>query len=157
MNLFKFQFDTHTAYGHTGGIDGFQSQAAYFPEDGIAVAYIANGVNTNINNIMIGLLSIVYNKPYQIPDFKTTTLKPEELSQYLGHYSSADLPLKIAIAKNGSTLMAQATGQPAFNLQYAGLHQFKFEQAGVVLVFDPVKGSMILKQGGKSFAYTKDK
>lgn len=157
MNLFKFQFDSHTAYGHTGGIDGFQSQAAYFPEEGIAVAYVANGVNTNINNIMIGLLSIIYNKPYQIPSFKIVTPKSQELDQYTGNYSSAELPLNILITKNNNILIAQATGQSAFDLQYVGSHEFKFEPADIVLIFNPSGSSMTLKQGGKSFPFTKNK
>ncbi|UEG53793.1 beta-lactamase family protein [Mucilaginibacter daejeonensis] len=157
MNLFSFKFDDHTAYGHTGGIDGFQSQATYFPEDGIALAEVSNGVNGNINNIMIGLLSIVFNKPYQIPTFKTLTLKTEELDKYLGNYSSTQIPLKIAVTKDGSTLKAQATGQAAFALEAMGDHQFKFEPAGIVMVFDPATSQMTLKQGGRTFAYTKDK
>lgn len=60
MNLFQFNFGKHIAYGHVGNIDSFRSQAAYFPEDGIAVAYAANGVNTNINNIMIALLTMLF-------------------------------------------------------------------------------------------------
>lgn len=53
--------------------------------------------------------------------------------------------------------MAHATGQPVFNLEYTGPHQFKFEQAGVILIFDPAASNITLKQGGKSFTYAKDK
>ena len=60
MNLFQFNFGSHIAYGHTGSIDSFQSQAAYFPQENIGIAYVANGVNTNVNNIMIALLSMLF-------------------------------------------------------------------------------------------------
>jgi D-alanyl-D-alanine carboxypeptidase len=157
MNLFTFPFDNHTAYGHGGNIDGFQSQAAYFADDKIAVAYTANGVNSNFNNMMIGVLSIVFNKPYTIPDFKNTILKSEDLDKYLGVYATTQIPLKITITKQGAELIAQATGQSAFMLEADGNHQFKFEQAGVVLIFNPASSQMTLKQGGGTFVFTREK
>ena len=155
MNLFAFPFDGHTAYGHGGDIDGFHSQAAYFPADDVAVSYTANGVNTSLNNVMIGVLNIVFNKPYTIPDFKALVLTQAELDQYTGNYASTQIPIKIAISKTGNSLTAQATGQSAFNLDAAGNHQFKFAPAGITLIFDPAKQQMTLKQGPGTYLFTK--
>jgi D-alanyl-D-alanine carboxypeptidase len=157
MNLFAFPFDGHTAYGHGGDIDGFHSQAAYFPADDIAVAYTANGVNTSLNNVMIGVLSIVFNKPYTIPNFKPVALSAQELDRYTGVYSSTQMPLKVTINKNETTLTAQATGQSAFSLEVAGNHTFKFDGAGITLIFDPANGQMTLKQGGSTYLFTRPK
>jgi D-alanyl-D-alanine carboxypeptidase len=157
MNLFVFPFNGHTAYGHNGGIDGFRSQAAYFPAEGIAVAYTANGANANFNNILIGALSIVFNTPYTIPDFKTTLYKTEDLDKYLGVYASTQIPLKITITKKDVVLVAQATGQSAFDLDAAANHQFKFDPAGIVMIFDPASSQMTLKQAGRDFLFTKEK
>lgn len=157
MNLFVFPFKGHTAYGHDGGIDGFRSQAAYFPADSIAVAYTANGVNTNLNNILIGVLSIVFNTPYTVPDFKITLYKTEELDKYLGVYASTQIPLKITITKKDVVLVAQATGQSAFDLDAVAKHEFKFDPAGIEMVFDPINSQMMLKQAGREFLFTKEK
>ena len=112
-----------------------------------------------MNDILIGVLSIYFNRPYAIPTFKTSSysVKSEDLDTYLGVYSSQQLPLKITITKNDATLTAQATGQSSFPLDAIEKDRFKFEPAGVVLEFNPEKGEMILKQGGGVFQFTRDK
>ncbi len=157
MNLFSLPFNNHASYGHNGSIDGFRSQASYFPKEDIAVAYITNGSNTNLNNMMIGLLSIVFNTPYKIPDFKQVLLKTEDLDQYLGVYSTPQIPLKVTVTKRGTTLVAEGTGQSAFDLDAGGNHKFTFDPAGIILLFDPAAGQMTLKQGGGTLLFTREK
>jgi CubicO group peptidase (beta-lactamase class C family) len=158
MGMFQLPFYNRRAYGHNGSIDGFGATLAYFPEDSITVAYCSNGQVYPLNNILIGILSIVYNRPdYSIPDFKTFALSAEELDKYPGVYSSTQIPLKITITKSNLTLMAQATGQAAFVLEPAERDLFKFDQAGVEIKFDTLKNEFTLKQGGGSYLFTKDK
>ncbi len=156
MGLFKFPFYNRYAFGHGGGIDGFQSIADYFPEDKVSVAYITNGVVMSMNNILIGALSIYFGREYSIPDF---SYKPDikDLSTYSGIYSSAGFPLKVTISVKGNILMGQATGQPSFSLEGYKTHKFKFDQWGLKLEFIPEENAMILKQGGKEFKLTKEK
>lgn len=52
--------------------------------------------------------------------------------------------------------MAQATGQPAFPLEATEKDKFKFDQAGVVIEFNPIEKTMVLKQGGGQFAFVKE-
>jgi D-alanyl-D-alanine carboxypeptidase len=157
MNLFAYPFKERTAYGHTGGIDAFKSQAAYFPEDKIAVVFVSNGVNTNLNAMMNGVISILFNQPYQIPSFKTLTLKPEQLAAYTGVYGIAQAPIKITFTQQEGSLVGQVTGQPGFKLEATGLHQFQFDAAGVNITFDPANSKMELKQGGRTTTFTKEK
>lgn len=131
--LFQMPFGTKKAFGHTGGIDGFSSNYGYFPEEKVAFALTSNGSNYTNNNIAIAVLSAVFNQPYEIPTFKTLELPSADLDQYLGIYSSKDIPLKITVTKNDTTLMAQATGQSAFPLDASDKNIFKFDQAGIVL------------------------
>ncbi len=154
--LFQMPFGTKKAFGHTGGIDGFSSNYGYFPEEKVAFALTSNGSNYTNNNIAIAVLSAVFNQPYEIPTFKTLDLSSADLDQYLGIYSSKDIPLKITITKNDTTLMAQATGQSAFPLDASDKNIFKFDQAGIVLEFIPANKTMILKQGGKNYNFIKD-
>ncbi len=154
--LFQMPFGTKKAFGHTGGIDGFSSNYGYFPEEKVAFALTSNGSNYTNNNIAIAVLNAVFNQPYEIPTFKTLDLSSADLDQYLGIYSSKDIPLKITVTKNDTTLMAQATGQSAFPLNASDKNIFKFDQAGIILEFMPANKTMILKQGGKNYNFIKD-
>lgn len=149
MGLFTFPFYETSAFGHNGGIDGFQSNAAYFPEEKVGVTYLSNGVVMPLNSVLLGALSIYFGKDYELPDFKPAiALSSEVLDQYLGTYSSPGFPLKLNISKKGNVLMGQATGQPEFPLEPYETHHFRFEQAGLTLEFRPAEGKMTLKQGG---------
>lgn len=157
MGIFQIPFHTKKAYGHNGGIDGFGANLAYFPEDSLAIAYCTNGQVYPMNNILIGILSIYFSKDYLLPSFKTISLKTDELDKYIGLYASSQLPLKITVSKDKETLIAQATGQSAFPLTAFEKDKFKFEQAGVVMEFNPDKNEFVLKQGGGVFTFTKEK
>lgn len=157
MGMFQIPFYTKRAYGHNGGIDGFASNLAYFPEDSIAVAYCTNGQVYPLNDILIGILSVCFNKDYSIPTFNAIFLKSADLNKYLGVYSSTQIPLKITITKDSIVLIAQATGQSSFPLEATEKDKFKFDQAGIKMEFNTEKNEMTLKQGGGNFLFTKEK
>lgn len=156
MGLFQYPFYDKAGFGHTGGIDGFTSIFANFADGNISYALTSNGTNYNNNNISIAILSAVYNRPYDIPVFKTYNVKAEDLDKYTGIYSSSQIPLKITISRNNNTLIAQATGQSAFPLEATDKDTFSFDQAGVEIVFNPAEKSLIIKQGGMQTIYKKE-
>lgn len=157
MGMFTFPFYNHQAFGHNGGIDGFSSSLAYFPKDSLAIAYCINALNYKSNDIAIAMLSIYFNKNFKIPDFKKVATSNVDFVKYIGVYSSPSFPLKITVSTDGKNLMAQATGQGSFPLEYSGSNTFTFETAGIELVFDTDKEEMILKQSGRSFNLKKEK
>ncbi|MCH8318574.1 MAG: beta-lactamase family protein [Bacteroidetes bacterium] len=157
IGMFQMPFYDKKSFGHTGGIDGFQSIASYFPKENFSISYCSNGVVMSKNDILLGALSIYFGKDYQLPNFKPTIeLTSEDLDQYLGIYSSTEFPLKITISKENNVLIAQATGQSAFPLEAYELHKFKFDQAMLKLEFLPKENKMILKQGGGEFELKKE-
>jgi CubicO group peptidase (beta-lactamase class C family) len=157
LGMFTVPFYEKVAYGHTGGIDGFNSNAFYFVEDQFSVAYTSNGMKSPINDLMIGVLSIYYGKDYKLPVFKEVkTMKTAELIKYAGVYASESFPLKITITADNDQLKAQATGQPEFVLDPLGDHKFEFERAGVIMTFDPENDSMSFEQRGMQFDLTKE-
>ena len=99
---------------------------------------------------------MLFNKPFESPSFKIYDLKSKDLDKYLGIYSSPSFPLKITITKSEKILIAQATGQSAFNLEAIEKNKFEFKQAGIVLEFDTINKQMTLKQGGGTFKLTKE-
>ena len=156
MGLFKIPFYDKTGFGHTGGIDGFTSVFGHFADGDVSYALTSNGTNFNNNNISIAVLSAVFGNDFEIPDFKTFKVDAGKLEKYVGVYASTQIPLKITITVNNKTLVAQATGQSAFPLEATAIDKFKFEQAGVVMEFNAVDKSMVLKQGGGVFNYKKE-
>ena len=154
MGMFEFPYFEKKSYGHTGGIDEFQSVLTYFPEEKLSVALTSNGLVYANNNILLCALSCYFNRPFEIPAFKSLTAA--ELELFSGNYASTEIPIKIAITKKENTLFAQATGQAAFPLEATSANSFQFEQAGVVLEFNTDKKQMTLKQGGKVFLFTKE-
>lgn len=160
MGIFQFPFKQKIALGHNGGIDGFVSMLAYFENEDISISVTSNGTNYEFNNVLIGLLSIVFGEDYEIPTFKTYKHKAEELERFEGVYASEQLPIKITITKEGMILNGQGTGQASFPLEAVDKLLFQFEQAGVVIEFTEVeKGNyqtFVLKQGGGSFEFVRE-
>src|SRR5690606_17004633 len=155
LGLFKIPFYDKTGFGHTGGIDNFTSMFSYFPDGNISYALTSNGTNYSNNNISIAVLSAVYGKDYEIPEFSSYEVTAEELEPYLGVYSSVTIPIKITITQDGNTLFAQATGQSAFPLEATAKDQFKFDLASIVIEFKPSEKKLILKQAGMELTFLK--
>ena len=157
LAMFPLPFGDKTAYGHNGAIDAFQNITGHFPVQGLSFSYCSNGVNYPFNDILIDALSICFNKPFQIPSFKTLINSPAELDKYTGTYSSKQIPLKVIITKAGINLVAQATGQSAITLEAIDKDKFGFAAAGIIMEFTPADGSFNLKQGAGIYLFTKDK
>jgi len=157
MAMFVMPFYDKKSYGHNGSIDGFSSVVSYFPEDKIAVSYISNGEAYPMNDILLGVLKIYFNKPFQVPTFKKIINSSDQLDKYVGVYSSSQIPLKITITKNNTTLIAQATGQSTIELEAVEQDKFTFSAAGITMLFNPAKNEFTLLQGGQNILFTKDK
>jgi CubicO group peptidase (beta-lactamase class C family) len=156
LGLFLFPFDDKLSYGHTGGIDGFQSSTSYFPKDNVAISLTSNAINYKNNDILLAVLGSFYGDGFNLPDFGKIELSVKDIEMYLGTYASEQIPPKIIISREGNTLLAQATGQPAFPLEPTLKNIFVFEKAGVELEFKPDTEEMLMKQGGKEFLFSKE-
>lgn len=156
LGIFKIPFYDKYAYGHTGGIDGFQSVTAYFPDEKLSVTYNTNGVSFPQNNILIGVLSIYFGKDYEFPEFKeSVVISTEILNTLVGLYESADLPIAINIFIKDESLWAQGTGQEAFPLDAENETTFTFMPASIKLEFDSENNQMLLIQAGHRFVFTR--
>ena len=152
MGLFQIPFYERRAFGHNGGIDGFQSSAAYFPDAQVAVAFTGNALRMPMNDVLIGVLSIYFGRPYEIPSF-APEYEPsvEELEAYAGNYGSDGFSLDVRIFLEGEQLMGQATGQPAFPLSAKAQHRYRYRPAGLEIKFMPGQDALLLRQGGGEY------
>ena len=156
--ILQFPYDDKKLFGHTGGIDGFNSMLVYLPEEKLSVAYISNGTVYPVNDILLAAFANYYGKPFTVPTFKSLEYSAEQLKKFAGVYASPALPIKITVTARDKKLFAQATGQPEFPLNASDeKNNFKFDPAQIILKFDTEKTTMILNQGGQEFLFTKEK
>lgn len=153
--MFSFPYYELKSYGHTGGIDGFRSFLAFFPEEKATIAVLSNGLNYNNNDLLLAMLDSYFGKDFEVPSFQSVALTAEDLEQYVGEYASEQIPLKLVFERQGDKLIAKPSGQQATELEATAIHTFEFKPVNAVFVFDPEKGEVTLKQAGQSFLFKK--
>jgi len=156
LGIFRFPYKDKDGFGHGGGIDGFSSFLGYIKDYKIAVALTSNGTVFSNNEILKSAINATLNEPFEIPGFSEIEVSPEELIAYLGVYSSEQMPIKITVTNSDNGLIAQGTGQSSFPLTCTAKDVFKFDQAGIIMEFNPEKNQMTLKQGGGAFLFTRE-
>lgn len=149
IGMFKIPFYDNHGFGHTGGIDGFQSMAIYFPKDSVTICYLSNAVDYPLNDVIIGALSIYYGRSYEFPELETEyAIQPKKLQKYVGVYGSDDFPLDLDVKVIHDCLTVQATGQPIAVVTPLRKNTFEYKAAGAVIEFDPKNGGLTLTQFG---------
>ncbi len=156
LGIMRYPFGDQVAYGHNGGIDGFRSHVSYLPGPDVSLAVISNAMNYGLNQILIAAGSYYFEQPFAVPDFteKPIVLSSRALKKFKGRYGTDALPLEIKLWVENKQLMAQATGQGAFQLTPFADNRFKFEGAGLEIVFEE-DAAFVLKQGGGEFLFRK--
>lgn len=162
LGIFRIPFNERFAWGHNGGIDGFQSTSDHFPEEDLTFVLLGNGVNYSLNDIAIGTLSILFNNDFEIPDFSDepdpVELSENELQAYTGYYTSDDIPLEVEVFIEEGVLKAKATGQGAFPLSAFEGGLMKFNPAGITMIFNNLTDGNYegfeLQQGGQTYQFT---
>ena len=99
------------SYGHGGQIDAFSSILAYFPDEKVAAALLANGVDGLLDDVMTGITRIYFNLPFEIPDFT-----PLPTPTVAGTLAFANLvsgqPADIYVVNTDGTGLRQLTATP---------------------------------------------
>lgn len=158
LGVYVSPFDNNkVAIGHSGGVDGFNSDMYYFPEQKIFISLSLNAIVYPPKEVINGVLHIYEGETYQLPKFiETIELKEEDLGKYLGVYYTSSFPQKLTITNKGNTLIAEFTGQPSFPLEYFGENTFKLTPAKIELEFIPNERKMIYKQQDMIFEMQKE-
>lgn len=156
MGIMTVPFYEHIAHGHGGDTFGTHSVTSYNSKNKLAISYIINGENYPTNDFAIGLLSIVYDKKFKLPEFKEYTPEKNLLELYQGTYGAEGFPIKIKIYLEENELKAQGEGQPSFTLTAIEENIFESIQAELQIEFKPYENKLILKQGGQVFELKKE-
>jgi len=100
----------HKMIAHDGGIQGFNTALAYYPDDKLVVAVLAN-VNGPAGQIAGNLAKVALGEKVVLPtERKEITLSPQILKQYVGTYELTP-KFSLAITLEDGQLTSQGTNQ----------------------------------------------
>lgn len=144
-------------YWHNGGIEGFRTHLAYYPEKDLSIVLLSNGLRYDMREIYEAMLDAYSGKTIEEPTFpEPIKLTEEQLQPLVGNYSSETFPLDINVSIKDGQLYAQATGQGAFPLTAYPDDKFEYIDAGIEMRFDRDTEQFVLIQGGQGYAFTKE-
>jgi hypothetical protein len=87
---------------------------------------------------------------------KNGVLVSPSYNEYVGKFSSKQIPIKVEFTSEDDALTLNATGQQSINLEDAGNGKFTFDQAGLVIQFAKDKKEFTLEVSGQKFTFTRD-
>lgn len=146
--LMQIPLRKHLLLGHGGDTHGTHSVLGYNEKDSVSLVLVINGERYTRNEMILGVLSILYEEPFELPSFKTVEVAAEELDRYTGTYASTKPAIKLAISNKKGTLYGQVAGQGAIPFVATDTNKFQFEEAGVQIEFLPDGSTLIFKQSG---------
>jgi len=142
-----------TEIEHGGGIEGFNTDLAYYPGDKLTVVVLANLNGGAPEEIAAKLAAVAHGEKVVLPsERKEIAVSPDVLGRYLGTYQLTP-DFSIVITLEGSQMMAQATNQPKFPIFPESETKFFLKVVDAQIEFlKNDKGdvtSLVLHQGGR--------
>ena len=135
---------------HGGGINGFSSHLAWYPDDTLTVVVLANTQEATAGVLARDLARVALG--VSDPEGRDLPVTRDDIARYRGTYDLGLLALRVFEA-NGS-LNAQGTNQPAFRLLSQGNHAFVAEfDRSVRIEFHVTNGratALTLYQAGRA-------
>jgi len=147
----------HRRIQHGGGIHGFQSMLAYYPNDSLTVVVLANSTPSPVSRIAGDVARIMFGLPLEGLVPPRVTITAADRAQYVGSYALARRnggTLVFDVTTEGDKLMGQAEGpgQGKVELIPYGNHTFGSEfDRSVRITFTIENGratKLRLRQGG---------
>jgi CubicO group peptidase (beta-lactamase class C family) len=157
LGIVTFTYAGKTFYGNNGGGDNYGAWLAYEPEERLAVSYATNAKVYPVADIVSGVVDIYYHRPFEIPALESIAVNPEVLDKYVGVYSSPNAPKNWTVTRDGGTLQVQPGSEGTAALEATAQDKFQLFNGRVTFEFDAAKNQMILKRGGGSMVFTKEK
>ncbi len=154
--LMQIPLRKHLFLGHGGDTKGTHSLLGYNEKDGVSIALTINGERYTRNQLILGVLSVMYEEPFEFPVFNEIKVSKTEMDRYSGTYSSPELPIKIVVSHSKGVLYLQGSGQPTLPMEAYEPNKFLCDEVGVKVEFLPDGKTMVFKQGGMTFEMKKE-
>ncbi|MBI5364862.1 MAG: serine hydrolase [Planctomycetes bacterium] len=151
------EFEGRKRISHGGGIFGFNSMLAWYPDDDLHIAVISNGETLSSGKVADELVwaALGIEKPKE----KDLAIPAETLAKFAGTYRIGGLGLLADVTTEDGKLFlqARAEGQGKFRLKSQGGSEFRADfDPSVKVVFGPDGKSFCLHQGGGQFEATRE-
>ncbi len=142
----------HKKIDHGGGIEGFNTELAYWPDEQLAVIVLGNLGGMAPDEIAAQLAATVHgDKVTLMSERKEIKLSPEVLRQYVGEYQLAPGAV-LSVILTGDQLETQLTGQPKLPVFPEAENRFFLKVVDAQLEFTKDQSGkvtqVILHQGG---------
>ncbi|MEM8810397.1 MAG: DUF3471 domain-containing protein, partial [Cyanobacteria bacterium P01_G01_bin.38] len=142
---------------HNGGISGFLSVLAYYPDETLTISVLTNFGNQPPGPLANDLAAIMFGEPYELPtQAKAIEVDPALYEKYVGTYQL--LPeMQVTMRIEEGQLVGQATGQDAFILYPSSETAFFAKIVDVTVTFSladngTVEGFTLRQLGEELFA-----
>lgn len=137
----------HRQMGHGGGIFGFVTYIARFPDDDAFVVVLSNFTGGNSQNVARALAGTLFGEKVELPGTrKTVSVDSKILDRYTGVYQAG--PMTMTITNESGHLMIEPKGQPKLEAFASSETEFFLKPVDAVLVFDAGAKEFQMKQGG---------
>jgi len=124
----------HRLIFHSGGIDGFTSHLARYPDDGLTIVVLCNNQSVDASGIGFALAAIMLDQPYDLPVQKTPIpVDPATLDDYVGVYDLGGNQHRV-IRRSGLALTSQRSGGPVLDLLPEAADRFFFAHDHAITV-----------------------
>jgi CubicO group peptidase (beta-lactamase class C family) len=148
----------HSMITHGGGIEGFNTALAYYPDNKLTVIALGNLNGSAPDEIASKLGMTAYGEKVVLAaERKEIAVDPAVLAEYVGTYKLAP-NFDLVITLEGAQLKAQATGQPKFPLFAESPTKFFLKVVDAQVEFFKENGKVIhlmLHQNGQDSKATK--
>ena len=102
----------HKLIEHGGGIEGFNTQLSYYPDDKLVITVLCNVNGGDPGSIAAKLASVMHGEKVVLAsERKEVNVSPKVLATYVGTYE-LEANFQFVITLEGDHLGSQATGQP---------------------------------------------
>lgn len=127
----------HNQIAHSGGIDGFATWYARYPEEDICIVVLQNADNLTLFSAPRIVRAITLGLPYSLPVIrKEIKIKPEIFDKYVGSYEFSP-EFKISVFKDADgKFMSQATGQDKVEIYPETDKSFFLKVVDAQLIFE---------------------
>jgi CubicO group peptidase (beta-lactamase class C family) len=153
FGLVVHRVNGHEVIEHGGGIEGFNTALAYYPDDKVTVVVLANLNGSAPQEIAEDLGTLANGgKVVLTSERKVVHVDPKLFDRYVGSYQLKP-NFSITITRQGDHLYSQATGQAKFEIFPESEKEYFYKVVDAQITF--VTGShgrateLVLQQGGR--------